>query len=281
MLLENVIRYDTRANQPDADAVPTGTLYYVTDENVTERSNGTTWDDFSDTAPASAVAAGDYGDIIVSDDDSTPQTWTIDDLAVTAAKIAADAVTTVKILDNNVTTAKILDENVTYAKIQDVANGKVLGNFSGSAAAPSEYGLTSGLEENGSGSLHVKVSTRTRVLTFVFDGGGAEIADNVYATLRVPVAGTLTGWTILAKQPGAIKIDVWKDTLANYPPDNSDSITNGHEPEIAASGTNAEDTNISDWTSVAVTAGDTFIASVDSCTTIQWAILQITMTETG
>lgn len=47
-LLEDIVLYDTRANQPAATAVGVGTIYYVTDENVTERSNGATWDDMSD-----------------------------------------------------------------------------------------------------------------------------------------------------------------------------------------------------------------------------------------
>ena len=40
--------------------------------------------------------------------------------------------------DGSITTAKIQDSAVTYAKIQDVANYRVLGNVSGSAAAPAE-----------------------------------------------------------------------------------------------------------------------------------------------
>jgi hypothetical protein len=47
MLLESVILRDTRANQPAATAVPVGAFYYVTDENVIERGNGTTWDSYS------------------------------------------------------------------------------------------------------------------------------------------------------------------------------------------------------------------------------------------
>lgn len=44
MKLEEVIAYDTRANQPEAANVPVGTLYCVSDEGgAMERSNGTTW----------------------------------------------------------------------------------------------------------------------------------------------------------------------------------------------------------------------------------------------
>lgn len=47
--------------------------------------------------------------------------FTIANLAVSAAKLAADAVTTAKILDANVTTAKIADDAVTAAKLADTA----------------------------------------------------------------------------------------------------------------------------------------------------------------
>ena len=57
MKLEDVILRDTRASQPAATAVAIGTLYYVTDESVTERSNGTTWDDYSDLGAAAPVDA--------------------------------------------------------------------------------------------------------------------------------------------------------------------------------------------------------------------------------
>lgn len=46
--VRDIIQRDTRANQPDADTVDVGTLFYVTDELITERSNGTTWDSYAD-----------------------------------------------------------------------------------------------------------------------------------------------------------------------------------------------------------------------------------------
>lgn len=46
-LTDVILPPGTRANQPDANAVPPGTLYYVTDENKLERSNGVTWDEFA------------------------------------------------------------------------------------------------------------------------------------------------------------------------------------------------------------------------------------------
>ena len=42
-----IIRRGTRALQPSANTVLTGTLYFVTDEFVIERSTGAAWDTFS------------------------------------------------------------------------------------------------------------------------------------------------------------------------------------------------------------------------------------------
>jgi hypothetical protein len=39
-----ILQQGTRAAQPAASAVAEGTLYYVTDELVIERSNASTWD---------------------------------------------------------------------------------------------------------------------------------------------------------------------------------------------------------------------------------------------
>lgn len=50
MRFSEVILRGTRALQSAANSVPIGTLYYVTDEFITERSNGTSWDTFSDGA---------------------------------------------------------------------------------------------------------------------------------------------------------------------------------------------------------------------------------------
>lgn len=47
MKLEEVILRDDRASQPAANTVPIGTLYFVTDEEVTERSDGTNWQSYS------------------------------------------------------------------------------------------------------------------------------------------------------------------------------------------------------------------------------------------
>ena len=48
--VRDIIQRDTRASQP----LDVGTLYYVTDEGITERSDGTNWQTYSDGGTTSA-----------------------------------------------------------------------------------------------------------------------------------------------------------------------------------------------------------------------------------
>lgn len=103
----------------------------------------------------------------------------------------------------------------------------------------------------------------------VIDGGGSVITTGTKGYVSIPINGTLVAWRILSIDPavtsGSIVIDVWKDTFANYPPTNADSITNGHEPTVSGA-TKAEDSDLSDWTTQSVTEGDVLGFNVDSVT---------------
>lgn len=48
MKLEDALLLDTRANQPVATAVAEGTLYYVSDEGITEQSRSGSWQSYTD-----------------------------------------------------------------------------------------------------------------------------------------------------------------------------------------------------------------------------------------
>lgn len=111
-------------------------------------------------------------------DDSTTQLSSgkiiVKDLGIATGKIATSAVTTVKILDSNVTTAKIADSNVTKAKIENVANLKVLGNVSGSAAAPAEVAILD--EDNMASNSATSLATQQSIKAYAdskVDGTGA------------------------------------------------------------------------------------------------------------
>jgi hypothetical protein len=56
--LQDVIQRSTRAAQPAANTVAPGTLYFVTGENVLERSDGTTWQTYSSPSGGGLSSAG-------------------------------------------------------------------------------------------------------------------------------------------------------------------------------------------------------------------------------
>lgn len=121
----------------------------------------------------------------------------------------------------------------------------------------------------------------TAVIAFVIDGSGAAITTGIKGDLRIPFACTITSWTLLADASGAIVIDIWKDSLANFPPTDADAMPGaGKEPTIAASGTNATDTDVTDWTTDDIAAGDVLRFNVDSCATITRVTLALAVTRT-
>lgn len=112
------------------------------------------------------------------------------------------------------------------------------------------------------------------VFGITIDGGGSVITTGVKGYVRVPEAGTITKWTLLADQAGAIVIDIWKNTFANYPPTDVDSITGAAPPTLTASDDEAEDSTLTGWTTEIV-AGDIFGFNVDSISTITRVTLEV------
>jgi hypothetical protein len=110
-------------------------------------------------------------------------------------------------------------------------------------------------------------------ITAVFDAGTSAITGNPEVDVVVPAAGTLTGWTMMANASGTFIVDVWKDVGGAYPPTDADSIVNGHEPTL--SGAYTTDTDLSDWTSVALTAGDVIRFHVDTVGTVKRVALTL------
>lgn len=116
-------------------------------------------------------------------------------------------------------------------------------------------------------------------LEFVFDGGGSAIAVDTQGDVEIPFDCYIEEAALLADQDGAIKIDIWMDSYGNYPPTNTDTITAGAEPEIAASGKKDKDTALTGWTR-SLTKGRTLRFNVDSCTTITRVVVSLKVTRT-
>jgi hypothetical protein len=84
-------------------------------------------------------------------------------------------VTTAKLNDSAVTTAKIADANVTKAKIENLSDYTVLGNVSGSAAAPAEVSILD--EDDMSSDSAAAVATQQSIKAYV-DGTSAFTTEN-------------------------------------------------------------------------------------------------------
>jgi hypothetical protein len=89
----------------------------------------------------------------------------------------------------------------------------------------------------------------------------------------VPAAVTIASARLFADKTGSIKVDIWKDTYANFPPTNTDTITGANEPTIA-SGVKDQDVTLTSWTTT-LSAGDVLRYNVDSCVTITRCLVSL------
>ena len=94
-----------------------------------------------------------------------------------------------------------------------------------------------------------------RTLLVTIGDRSTVIATGVKGSLPVQFPFTILGWTALADVSGSIQVDVYKDTRANHPANNSDSIT-ASDPIVISSQDEAEDLAPTGWT-VDVASGDT------------------------
>lgn len=119
--------------------------------------------------------------------------------------------------------------------------------------------------------LLVEIGDGTNVITTGTKGYG-----------RSPWAGTITKATVLETSAtpvaGSIVLDVWKDTYANWPPANGDSITASAKPTLSTA-SKSEDATLTGWTT-SVAAGDTFGFEVESITSCKRVLLLIEVTLT-
>ena len=173
----------------------------------------------------SSLADGNYGDITVS---GSGTSWTINTGAVTSAKILDSTVSTTD-MGGDVTTAgkSLLDDATTTIQR-----------------------ATLGLDQY--------------EFLYVIDGGGATITTGIKGDLPIPFACTINKVTALADQSGSIVVDIWKDTYANFPPVDADSIT-ASAPVTISTATKSQDSTLTGWTT-SLASGDTLRFNVDSVT---------------
>lgn len=318
MRLQDVVLRDTRANQPSFADVPPGTLFYVTDEQVTERcaDDGLSWEDYSDAGSGVGAITSLTGDVTATGPGAAAATIAND--AVTLAKIANAAANSVVIgagsagiginyteitlgaglsmtgtvldaiagsggiteLTGDVTAgpgsgsqaATIPADTVTFAKMQNIATGKVLGRGTAASGDIEELTPVNGIETTSTPGLRLTTAARTHQRGVAVDGGGAVVTTGVKGYRSFPVAGTLTGWRLLANGAGNVNFTVYLDPYASFPPTTS----------ILTPSLSGVDQNEATGLSQAVAAGDIFGFEITGTPTVMtWVVLELTIVVTG
>lgn len=125
-------------------------------------------------------------------------------------------------------------------------------------------GTTGGLVKTAANTW--ELNNFTTAIIFEKDNNGNVLSTGILGDCQVPFACTITGATMLVDQTGSAVVDVWKDTYANYPPTDADSITASAPPTISA-GTKTTDTTLTGWTT-SISAGDTLRFNLDSVSAV-------------
>lgn len=166
-LLSGVIQRGTRAGQPAATTVPVGTLYYVTDESVIERSSGSAWEAYSGVTVSKVVkivktltGAVATGSTQLPEDDSIPQK-TEGDEYMTCSITPSSATNRLRI-DVNASLSPSVTSWITGALFQDSASDALAGstNFQGTGTAACNISFT-----------HDMLAGTTSATTFKFRAG--------------------------------------------------------------------------------------------------------------
>lgn len=103
-------------------------------------------------------------------------------------------------------------------------------------------------------------------IEFIIDGSGGVITTGQKGHIRLPFAGTIISAALAADQSGSIVVDIWKNTLANFPPTNADSITASAPPTLTSAQVMLDST-LTGWTKT-FSYGDFLAFNVDSCSVI-------------
>jgi hypothetical protein len=111
------------------------------------------------------------------------------------------------------------------------------------------------------------------VIGITLDGAGSAITTGYKGFIQVPYDATIISATLLGDTSGTLVLDIWKDTYANYPPTDADSITGGNEPHLTSTD-KYTDSTLTGWTTT-INAGDVIAFNVDAASTVTKATLTL------
>ena len=163
---------------------------------------------------------------------------------------------------------QVASGNHTHAQLHDAAT--VAGNGITLTGQNISLNIGTGAAQISSGNHN---HTTSGSLGIVIDGAGSVISAGVKGYLKVPYDCTITSSEIVAKETGSIIIDIWRDTYANFPPTDADSITASATPTLS-SAQKSQDLTLTNW-AASLTGGHYLAFNVDSATTVTQATLTL------
>jgi hypothetical protein len=249
------------------------TALYIDNENAGANSV-TGWLDSLDDAGNSS----NRGHLIIVDPDQPTEVFRV--YAVSGSVVDSTGYRTITI--SHMTGAGSFTADATYAFTfsSKGPDGDVTGPNGG--VSDSEIALfngTSGAAIKGSGKALSDLASST--IDLIISIGGNTISTGIVKGVDVycDFAFTIVQWTLLGDASGSLVIDIWKDTLANFPPTVADTITASAKPTISAA-TKGQSSTLTGWTT-SVSAGDVLRFNVDSVSSIVAATLILKVTKTS
>lgn len=128
-------------------------------------------------------------------------------------------------------------------------------------------------------TLRMTANQRTTAIPFFISGGGGPILTGIKGALYIPFNCTIVRATALADQTGAIVVDIWKDSYANYPPTDADSITASAPVTIGSGNVKSQDSTLTGW-DVDIVGGESLHYNVDSVTNLTWCLVSLDVLKT-
>ena len=138
------------------------------------------------------------------------------------------------------------------------------------------------IAEDGGGNKSIAAYGRITRSAFIEESISVTFVGSItagdYRDIQVPYGCEVLSWLVLGNILGDIVVDVWRDTVANFPPTSGDSIAGSGKPTIV-SGTSATG-DTTGWTSTTLVKDDILRFSVDSVNTFTQVTVSLTVRRT-
>jgi len=151
----------------------------------------------------------------------------------------------------------------------------VLTNPAINGVTPNAVVPTSGQVYTATGANAAGFASRTIGFSFIIDGAGTVLTSGSKGYVEIPVACTISGWTILADQSGSVIVDVKRSTYAGFP--TTVSIAGTEKPNLISQQNN-NDFTLVNWGSKTLAQGDILEFVVASPVTITRVTVAFRMT---